>query len=146
MISAAVAGQVPIPSTTFVVCRLSSVGAVRRAAFIALNSIGFEQKVTANWAYTRNEIDSGVASDTSSHTFSSLDKGGVGSELRKDGSSIALGSPTSVAATQLAIGGFTGGIVPWIGDIAEVINYSGALSSIDIQLVEAYLKAKWGTP
>jgi hypothetical protein len=32
------------------------------------------------------------------------------------------------------------------GDIGELIVYDAALSSDDIAIVEAYLKAKWNTP
>lgn len=34
----------------------------------------------------------------------------------------------------------------WLGHIGEIIGYSTVLSSTDRDAVEAYLKAKWGTP
>jgi hypothetical protein len=34
----------------------------------------------------------------------------------------------------------------WNGDVAEIIAYNSILSTTDRQSVEAYLKAKWGTP
>jgi hypothetical protein len=39
-----------------------------------------------------------------------------------------------------------GGLTPFMGSIAEVILFARALSAMEILQVEAYLKAKWGTP
>ena len=35
---------------------------------------------------------------------------------------------------------------PYVGTVGEVIVYSGQLSGTDVSTVQAYLKAKWGTP
>ena len=53
----------------------------------------------------------------------------------------------SNATTTFNIGDRAGGgVVPLAGSIAEIIVYNSALSTTDRQAVEAYQKAKWGTP
>ena len=53
----------------------------------------------------------------------------------------------SNATAALNIGDRSGGAVaPLAGSIAEIIIYKSSLSTTNRQAVEAYLKAKWGTP
>lgn len=69
------------------------------------------------------------------------------SALRLDRAAYSSGT----AGTQSLADGFTLGnrytlAFNLIGNIAEVIIYTSALSAANIVLVENYLKAKWGTP
>lgn len=71
---------------------------------------------------------------------------GASSYSRGNGTS---GSTTNIGSTglDLVMIGVTGaGANPLTGDIAEVLVYPSALSDSDRNAVEAYLKAKWGTP
>lgn len=64
-----------------------------------------------------------------------------------NGASDGTGNSGSGSLADCRIGG-----VPensqnrWKGSIAEIILYGSAMSDTDRQAVEAYLKAKWGTP
>jgi hypothetical protein len=65
------------------------------------------------------------------------------------GSTVITGTP--VTPTISVVVGTTGGNAPrdaspLNGDIGEVLYYSAAVSTVDRQSIEAYLKAKWGTP
>lgn len=72
---------------------------------------------------------------------------GVSSVLRRNGTTIKTGD----AGTYSLSGGwvlgarytYNGNLVGWVG---EVIMYDGLLSTDDRATIEAYLKAKWGTP
>lgn len=71
--------------------------------------------------------------------------------LRNDGSSVTVPVNTSLASASQAWNYFGSGVVgtSYTGNgqaIAELVTYNRALSITEIQQVEAYLKAKWGTP
>lgn len=68
-----------------------------------------------------------------------------GSALTK---SLIYSNTVSTSATAaLNIGDRSGGAVaPLAGSLAEIIIYNSSLSTANRQAVEAYLKAKWGTP
>jgi hypothetical protein len=55
-------------------------------------------------------------------------------------------SPSTTTATGAVLGAAAGGIEGFISNICEVIIYPSQLSTGDRNLVEAYLKTKWGTP
>ena len=60
-------------------------------------------------------------------------------------SGVTVGSST--ATTTLNIGSRNGGAaVPYQGSLGDLLIYDSALSATNRQAVEAYLKAKWGTP
>ena len=70
-----------------------------------------------------------------------------------DGSQQTLSFTGTVPATLDAgnghtVGGQTGGGggYDWSGDVCEVIVYGSALSDANRQLLESYLRTKWGTP
>jgi hypothetical protein len=68
----------------------------------------------------------------------------------------AISYPTAPAISILSVSGITGSTrfqglcydriyhTGWCGDLAEVITFSTALSTADIQRVESYLAQKWG--
>lgn len=79
------------------------------------------------------------------HVFSGLFNN-ASSQIWTDGASEAtgsIGSSLALAGTRLGIR--QDGSSPFGGDIAEVLLYS-SMSSADRATVEAYLKARWGTP
>ena len=57
-----------------------------------------------------------------------------------------LSVTTSANATANWFGSQNGSNYFWWGDLAELIIYDRALSSSERQQIEAYLKAKYGTP
>ena len=66
---------------------------------------------------------------------------------RMDGTAGTSGAGSAVSADFAVLGaGLSSGTYPFQGDIFEVLVYNSVLSGSDILLVEAYLKAKWGTP
>lgn len=67
-------------------------------------------------------------------------------QVRKNG--VDGTNNTSISATHLIshLGSTGGGGDNYGGNIMEILTYSSILSGSDILLVEAYLKAKWGTP
>lgn len=67
-------------------------------------------------------------------------------QVRKNGANGT--NNTSISGTNLIshIGSTGGGGDNYGGNIMEIITYSNILDSGNILLVEAYLKAKWGTP
>jgi hypothetical protein len=83
--------------------------------------------------------------DTSFHTCTTL-WNGASSVLRIDGAE-TTGNPGTPSLSKLTLG-IRGDLasLPLGGDLGEVIFYTGALSAGDMVLVEAYLKARWGTP
>jgi hypothetical protein len=78
------------------------------------------------------------------HTFSAIFNG-ASSELRADGGTASTGSPGTIAFAgnklQLASGGGAFAAV----DIAEVLVFPAALSTVNRQNVESYLRAKYAT-
>ena len=73
-------------------------------------------------------------------------------EIWKNGTSLASRSVSSVNTTNSSalnqIGGYVdGGFSGYLnGDIYEILVFPTALNTTDRQSVEAYLRAKWGTP
>ena len=62
-------------------------------------------------------------------------------------SSTGVATPFVPSSQTISLGNYSTTInYPIHGDISEVLIYDSALSGSDILLVEAYLKAKWGTP
>lgn len=61
---------------------------------------------------------------------------------------LTYSNTVSTSATAvLNIGDRAGGaVLPLAGSLAEIIIYNSSLSTANRQTVEAYLKAKWGTP
>lgn len=93
-------------------------------------------------------ISSVAGVDNVAHQFTAI-VNGASSSLRIDGSSVASGNAGSNNLTNgIRFGSYQtgnpqGNLDGWI---AEVIIYPSALGSTDRDAVEAYLKAKWGTP
>jgi Putative Ig domain/Concanavalin A-like lectin/glucanases superfamily len=83
--------------------------------------------------------------NTSAHQVSAVFNG-ASSGLWVDGASQTAGNPGTLGFANFTIGSNTDRDSPWDGAIAEVIVYSRALNTTERQQVEAYLKAKWGTP
>lgn len=103
-------------------------------------------------------LTSAVAADANPHVISAI-YNGVASSLWLDGVQIASGDSGSAgfdavgpsagfARIILGAGPFipAGLVSPWLGLIGEVLQFTSALSPTDRSSVEAYLKAKWGTP
>lgn len=72
---------------------------------------------------------------------------GASSEIRVDGGAATAGNAGTGSPGGLTVGA-RGGAGSAFGavDIAEVLAYDSALSTVNRQSVEAYLKTKWATP
>lgn len=53
---------------------------------------------------------------------------------------------TTTSATGAVLGSAAAAVEPYYGTVCEVIVYPSQLSTSDRNLVESYLKTKWGTP
>jgi len=135
------------PHTDFIVFRYNSgFGTVvdgfnpNRAALA--RSVGLLWQMT-----TSTTLNSGSAiADTNWHALG-LVFNTTSSEMFADGVSVATGNAgTANLSTGYILGCFNGTGAFFNGSIAEVLLYSGVLSSSRIATVNAYLKAKWGTP
>lgn len=72
---------------------------------------------------------------------------GTESTMTPSGTNSGVTVASSTATTTLNIGSRNNGVaVPFQGLLGDVLVYDSALSSTNRQAVEAYLKAKWGTP
>lgn len=133
------------PCTVFVVGARSSTAAAH-TYFDGGGTAGFIRGTTATPKY---RIWNGTAtgtSDTSWHQISAV-ANGASDALYVDGATvIAASAQGAPAITAFTIGGDSAGGNYFQGDISEVLIYNLALSDPNRQLVEAYLKAKWGTP
>ena len=87
---------------------------------------------------TQNDPANGTASARSKIYINS------GSAEQNNTSTIAVSASTP--AYTLHIGNFNTFTDGLDGRMAEIIIYSGLISSGDIATVQAYLKTKWGTP
>ena len=72
---------------------------------------------------------------------------GTESTMVASGTNSGVTVASSTATTTLNIGSRNGGAsLPFQGSLGDLLIYDSALSSTNRQAVEAYLKAKWGTP
>lgn len=98
--------------------------------------------------YANSATMSGGTTDTTAHTTVQV-LNGASSLIRVDGSQVASGNPGSAAiGSSLVIGNvwLGGASNPWKGPMGELIFYSVAHNTTQMQQNEAALKAKWGTP
>lgn len=84
-------------------------------------------------------------SNTTQHQGTCITDGSA-SRIRVDGVSSGPVSPGGSSLFLGTLGAAFDGTKSLDGKICEVLIYSGALSSTYYLAVEAYLKAKWGTP
>lgn len=71
---------------------------------------------------------------------------GASSSVFLNGANSATGDAGSQSLAGYYIGQGGGATQEWFGNISEVIVYNSALSTVNRQTVEAYLKTKWSTP
>lgn len=103
----------------------------------------FDSGGGGKWSLYAGSVQQGSIATTLNAVQVSAVFNGASSGLWVDGATSTLGgSPGAAGRTDLEIGDANS----WEGDIAEVLIYSSALSTPNRQAVEAYLKAKWGTP
>lgn len=101
--------------------------------------------ITANkWFFYAGTVQAGaVTADLNPHVLDAQFNGATPS-LNLDGASLTTANPGA--------GSYTSGIQlsvvaqPWLGDIGEVLAYNTALTAPQRASLQAYLKAKWGTP
>jgi hypothetical protein len=136
------------PFTMFAVARLTTAGQPQSSAitlypdsriyatsgtnYVAIwnSSAGFNH-ATAQWG-------------TGAHVVAALFNG-ASSSIIVDGGSATVGTvsiPPAVSGGNLVIPGPEN----WVGDLAEFIVYDKALSTVERQQVETYVRTKWGTP
>lgn len=136
------------PNTIFLVASMSAasnyyfdgVASGNRHAF-------FDNGSNLHDQYAGSEITAAQSLPTSANCWT-LVYNGASSSVRKNAAAFSSGNAGANTLTGLTIGNRFAGAAgtPLNGDIAEVLLYNAALSSTDRDKVEAYLKAKWGTP
>lgn len=144
------------PNTVFVVVARASI--VTPGANITMfnggvSSFGSLMVVSVTnrkWGYYAGTLVEGsVQSDTTQHVLTGIFNG-ASSSLRLDGSGGTTNPGTTGNAAQAASVGANGDLAAgngqFNGDFAEILIYDSALSGANLTNVEAYLKAKWGTP
>ncbi len=60
------------------------------------------------------------------------------------GAFLTAGSTSDTASLSVSVGNIAGSGVPWAGDLLEILVYSRALSTAEIDAITEYLWAKWG--
>lgn len=114
--------------------------AIVRGSSGASTALSFDTNtLTAGTAfYLANKFDGGNA--TAGNRLREALNGGAFAGAN----TLTFAASSSDSTYNMAIGAAGSGISPFNGGIAEVIFYEGILSDADIDLVEAYLAAKWG--
>jgi hypothetical protein len=99
--------------------------------------------------YTRfNSVASSGNADVLAFTSPGISGTSVVANLFKNGTADSF-NPITLVTTTSAAGALLGGDAgtePFYGTICEVVLYPSQLGTSDRNAVEAYLKAKWGTP
>ncbi len=90
-----------------------------------------------------SNIDTGDAADTNINTHACIFSG-ASSVYRLNGVTLDASNVGSNAITGLSIGNNYLGTSAWIGDIYEVLVYSGALSAANLNLLGNYLERHGG--
>lgn len=103
---------------------------------LALNESGGKGMYAGTWA-------TGGTSDTSWHIFSALFDT-TDSTLREDGAALFTGQDVGTRPFETTNIGGRSTSDGLNGDVAEVLIYSRALTSQEIDDVESYLSSKWG--
>lgn len=133
------------PVTIFFVGRTSVPVSIAHST--PLGGPSFYKAGAGVWALINTAFaPSTIPSDASTHAFASVFNG-VGSTLRVDGTTQAVGSPGVIGPLDgFILGAYFANSIPWLGQIGEAIVCSCELSPPDMALVMDYLKTKWGTP
>lgn len=131
------------PDTIFIVAKQTSTGSTKNA----YDGNTTRQTLECGTSYVINAGAnvSTAGADTAWHVHTAI-YNGASSSHRLDGALGSSGNAGTNALASLNIGTYRNFAGFWPGDIAELIIYTGALGSTDRAAVEAYLKAKWGTP
>ena len=149
------------PNTIFVVAKQSSVAA---PAFFLDSSSGAGaganlflgsgavplgangQYIASNNGYATVLSESGVDRSGAFHVFSAIFNG-ASSFLYVDGAQVAAGNAGTDKWGNITVGLRVDNLTyGFIGDLAELILYSGALSTANRQGIEKYLKVTYATP
>lgn len=134
------------PISVFAIGKLTTTAGIQQ---INGNSVSSPTLLTngGKWQIYAGSVVGANSCDTALHCFSQIFNG-ASSALYVDGASNASGNPGSTGFTggNSIIIGCDGSASVWGGSIGEIIYYASALNTTDRQAVEAYLKAKWGTP
>lgn len=108
--------------------------------------IVYSDQATNKWSYYAGTLQvSATSSDTTTFHVHSVVFNGVSSSYRVDGTSVSTANPGANALTALVLGRDSTTNFFQI-DLGEWLLYTGAVSTPNLVLLEAYLKAKWGTP
>jgi hypothetical protein len=137
------------PSTTFLAIKSSSVGSddvVMSIVPYAAPNYLLDYYGGTTMAGP-NGTTSGLTNNSAYHVVC-VRYGPTISQVRQDGTDGFADTSTNDFGLIGRISGYSygGGGAFFQGDIGEIIAYNSVLSGSDILLVEAYLKAKWGTP
>ncbi len=138
------------PTTQFAVVKNTDASANNRQIIASSNS-SLDMWISdfgspGKWAlYSGTKLEGSLA-DTAWHDFVGVFNG-ASSLIYLDGTQVGSGSAnTSNLNGTVAVGAYSAPSNYWKGEIAEILWYNTVLSTGNRQAVEAYLKAKWGTP
>lgn len=123
--------------------------------FIATVSVSFQAATFKPQLYAEGgDVIRGSVGWTAPGQATFLFSGNTNSLIRLDGTTIATAAgsnPGTVGLnTNIHVGSYfgdpTSGTYAYVGKIGEILIYTSNIGTANRDLVEAYLKAKWGTP
>ena len=96
-----------------------------------------------SWTIAATTALDGGASDSNWNIWTVLVNGAT-SQFWHNGTSEAVGAAGSASLGGLTFGAFYNNTFPWLGDVAEIIIYSGNLSTADKNQLGQYLDDEYG--
>ena len=144
-ISTATSGLSAQPFEHYVVFKFNSTGTADRIVFGTVDRGNFDGNGLGGWNLYSGSLLAGGTRTGTSWAMANCKFNGSSSILRINASQVLSGNTGTGYPTAFSIAG--NGSTDW-GDItvAEFICYPSSLSTGDQNLVESYLKTKWGTP
>jgi hypothetical protein len=144
-----VGGDKTQPLTYFVVGKITSSGGATANTFVdgttnGKRNVVYRKASTGEWTiYSGTTQVTGTASDTSFHIFAATFNGASSSMYVGGGAANVSGSPGTHTCGGVRMGSDSGSSGNLLGDICEVLTYTGALSLANINSVGSYLSTKW---
>lgn len=101
-----------------------------------------------NWRFYAGSESADIAASDAAPSITCAVFNGASSLFRLNGTQVSSNNTGSQGVDDgLVIGSADGSVACWPGKISEIIVYSGAKTTGEIEQTEAYLSAKWiGTP
>lgn len=137
------------PSTVFIVFKVTSVATAFQVIFDSRITLPHDIYLATSSLVLEASVSSitGGTLTANQQTLLTGRFNGASSFIRKDKTQVASGNAgTNVLTGGITLGTNRAGEAPLGGDICEFIYYAAQLTSDEIDDVESYLSAKWGTP